>query len=347
MMTDRKPLPNPKWLLKLTIALSMGLHGFLLWSPLPTERDRATEPEPELPEDVIKIIDLDRLGAGETPSGTKNDPPPNASATPSVSSPNVTVAPTSTVQSTAPSPQTTATPTRVKPGTGGKDAGGSGATIADPFANFPQYPNAQIGSAGFFLLANADRAAKNTTDAIAQVNTFFQTKVPEAGFDALKTVAKGSFFQVYEVAIANVEPRYLHLIEHDGQTVIALFNEPRSAEQLQREQNIANANPTERTFEQVFAEIYTQLPLEALELDPQVRQKLPSASQNQNLLARGKYNSEVVIAAITQALDEREFIAMPTGKDAYIVQHREDSFLKSLYIVRLEDGAIGIVTAEN
>ncbi|TVQ51445.1 MAG: hypothetical protein EA366_15510, partial [Spirulina sp. DLM2.Bin59] len=218
---------------------------------------------------------------------------------------------------------------------------------ADPFANFPAYPNAQRGSESLFNPA-LQEAAQNTADALPTVAAFYQAQGPERGF-TLTVAREGEGLKVYQVAIANATPRYLHLLTLERKTVMMLLSEPLDQTTLARLQEVETLTAEEREFEQFFAQLYRDRAMADFEVDSTVLANLPSTLANDpaRLQPRGKI-AQPLSTAKSDVLDrlrqnDRYFAPMEIvpGTGIYSV----NSALPLVHFVALDGGqATGVIT---
>ncbi|MEA5419851.1 hypothetical protein VB712_11505 [Spirulina sp. CCNP1310] len=360
------------------VAVSMGLHGFLLWLPLVESSLPKTEEMP--PEDRIKVTTLPladapiteapaaELPKPETPwpqpsppitqrqqqrpapqrQVTQPAPRPKPEPTPSEDRPSAPTNPAPNPQPTPPAGDPPVNPTD-PPGNPTNPPGNPTPPnpTGDPFANFPAYPNAQRGSESLFNPVLQD-AAQNTPDALPTVAAFYQEQGPERDF-TLTVAHEGEGLKVYQVAIANVTPRYLHLLTLEQKTVMMLLSEPLDQTTLARLQEVENLTPEEREFEQFFAQLYRDRAMADFEVDGAVLASLPPtlASDPARLQPRGKI-AQPLSTAKSDVLERmrqnnRYFAPMEIvpGTGIYSV----NSELPLVHFVALDGGqATGVIT---
>ncbi|MGB0562724.1 MAG: hypothetical protein ACPGVO_13115 [Spirulinaceae cyanobacterium] len=352
----RKPAPSflyrfnipSRWLLTGTVLISLGLHGALLGLPLPGER-QAKEPEtPEIDDlDTIKILSMDgnSSGTGSAVKPEQPSKPPEGAAKPTPTQTRTDSASTrsAATQSAAQGTENSTT-TSNAPNTG--DGGQPPGSGPDSFPTLPDYPGVQSGSAGFFLMPEVDLLAEHTTDATALVVQFYQDQlIPQNGFDSFGSIREGSFFEIFEVTVANQTPRFLHLVEHEDKVVIFMGPKELTAEELLRNQNFATASEEQRLVERILAQAAPKNSL-ALPDIPQASLDAAFSNQTDGLVARGKIPSQAV-AKFKQALTNESFNVqeiVPDG-ELYTITHPNDSNLYVLVaLMNLGDGDIGIVS---
>ncbi len=96
-------------------------------------------------------------------------------------------------------------------------------TVQNPFADFPFPNNTQLGSLGL-LSGETDNAARNTTDGLDQVVSFYNTELPTRKFNS-QPINEATDFKVFRVSKEGAEPQFLHLISQQGKTVIVLASQ--------------------------------------------------------------------------------------------------------------------------
>ena len=188
------------------LLISLGLHALVLLVPFPSRQT----PEPEVEEEAISLTQLPpRTQVAETPAASPSPSPapaPPPSPSPQAAVINPPAAPTTPPIQT--SPQASPAPA---PQTAPSDSPPAESATSDPFtADFPRYPNAQPGS--FSLPTEFDPFSFRTTDALAQVNQWFQEQLQANQFLAqpIEEVSETGR-SVYQVSKEGVT-KYLTLI---------------------------------------------------------------------------------------------------------------------------------------
>ena len=164
---------------------------------------------------------IPRPQAQPTPEQKKPSPTPTPAQTPPLASTPTPTPPSPTALKTP--PESTPAPTVVTTPPESTPAPTPDSTVKDPNADFPIYPNAQSGSVGL-LSGEIDKAARNTTDGLAQVVSFYSKELPARKFNP-KPLTDEAELKVYEVSKEGGTPQYLHLISKDGKTVILLASQ--------------------------------------------------------------------------------------------------------------------------
>jgi len=242
------PAPLQPWVRPMLLA-SIALHGLLLAIPMPPE------PKPEAPEkelEKVKITQIPTTPAAPRPS-VGPSPKPTPRATPQIRqsprpnpipirrpstippitqaraiprpqpqpTPQLIPSPTA-VQQTPPSPapEPTVSPTSTSAPAPEQSPNSE---VQNPFADFPFPGNAQLGSLGL-LSGETDKSARNTTDGIEQVVSFYDSQLPSRKFTSAP-ITNESNLKVFEVAKDGGERQYLHLISKEGKTVIVLASQ--------------------------------------------------------------------------------------------------------------------------
>lgn len=278
-----------------------------------------------------------------TPQPTLEPTPPNPQPTPSEDRPPEPTNPPGNLERTPPAGDSPANPTN-PPGNPTPPN-----PTGDPFANFPAYPNAQRGSESLFNPALQD-AAQNTPDALPTVADFYQEQGPERDF-TLTVAHEEDGLKVYEVAIANVTPRYLHLLTLEQKTVMMLLSEPLDQTTLARLQEVETLTAAERELEQFFAQLYRDRAIADFEVDSTVLANLPPAlaSDPAQLQPRGKI-AQPLSTAKSEVLErmrqnDRYFFTPMEIPGTGLYQVHRDLSNVSVYFVALDGGqATGVIT---
>ncbi len=160
-----------------------------------------------------------------TPVTRRSPAPPRASAPPPPSSPPPSeppaiVAAPPILEPEPPAELAIAPPTPPSP--------------SDPFASLPPYSQAQAGSLAR-LQPDLEGLAFHTPDEIEQVLAAYAPVLAQAGFTlASNPELQADDFQVHRLTATadSSEPRYLHLLRHEGHTILVVAPEPLPLEQL-------------------------------------------------------------------------------------------------------------------
>ncbi len=245
-----KNLPAPlQFWIRPMLLISLALHGLLLGIPISSEKKPTpTKKEPE----KVKITQLPTKSSVPAPKTTPSATVPKPKPSPVVASPIrprsqpirppvLDIPPVAPQSKVLPRPQAQPTPEQKKPSptlaqtppsptavetpppSTPTPAPTPDSTVKDPNADFPIYPNAERGSVGL-LAGEIDKAARHTTDGLAQVVAFYNKELPTRKFNA-KPLTDEAELKVYEVSKEGSTPQYLHLIDKDGKTVILLASQ--------------------------------------------------------------------------------------------------------------------------
>lgn len=370
---NKAVLRDPRlWIRPLAlVTVSMGLHGVLLW--LPVVDSPVPEAKETPPEDRIKITALPLAEAPITeapaadlpkfsPESPRPQPTPRVTERPPAPQPQrQQERPIPQRQATQRNPQPTPEPTppnpQPTPPAGDPPANPTNPPgnptppnpTGDPFDNFPAYPNAQRGSESLFDPVLQD-AAQNTADALPTVAAFYQEQGPERDF-TLTVAHEEEGLKVYEVAIANVTPRYLHLLTLEQKTVMMLLSEPLDQNTLARLQEVETLTAAERELEQFFAQLYRDRAIADFEVDSTVLANLPPAlaSDPAQLQPRGKI-AQPLSTAKSEVLErmrqnDRYFFTPMEIPGTGLYQVHRDLSNVSVYFVALDGGqATGVIT---
>jgi len=235
------PAPLQPWVRPMLL-VSITLHGLLLAIPMPPK------PKPEAPKkepEQVKITQIPTIPPAPRPSVRPSPRPsplvrqsPRPEPTPirrpstippitqarTIPRPQPQPSPQQTPQQT-PSPTAQQTPPPLTPEQTPSPAPDStpSSEVQNPFADFPFPGNAQLGSLGL-LSGETDKSARNTTDGIEQVVSFYDSQLPSRKFTSAP-ITNESNLKVFEVAKDGGERQYLHLISKEGKTVIVLASQ--------------------------------------------------------------------------------------------------------------------------
>jgi hypothetical protein len=125
----------------------------------------------------------------------------------------------------------------------------------DAFADFPQYPNSQIGSLGLFKDKTLDESSFQTADTITQVSTFFEKTLATLKHYKVQPELNTPERKVYQV-IQGETVRFLNLMTRPEGTVILLADGIIDPSKLQ---NVGSISPEEDSFYQVMSQIQETL----------------------------------------------------------------------------------------
>lgn len=187
------------------ILLSLGLHGAVLWLPLPGLRTEKKSP----PMRSVKVSRLlNRPPVEQSP--VKPQPSPPVSPMPRAQA-SVSRSPRSSLPSTSSSiaaKDPVAQPVSPAP------------APDSPFADFPQYPGAKPGSFGLFQ-GDVDRVSQQTPDGLKTVAAHFFQQLPTKGFKIQTQLDKSGQQIALQVSKAGVT-QVLNLLHQPQGTVIIL-----------------------------------------------------------------------------------------------------------------------------
>lgn len=257
------------------LLISLGLHGLLLVMPIPAEK-KAEVPKKE---EKVKISQLPSPATSPTLKGEppKLPPKPTPVASPPIPRSGAPVIRQPQVQSSARQPiqqpkpnQTPAPPAQQTPSPQASPSPSPQPSqqSADPFTNFPSYPNAQPGSGGV-LKQDYDQPGAyvfNTQDELSAIVSFFEKQLPLKGFNSpvLNSDPKQTEFRVYQVSPkAGGSSQYLYLVSQNEKRVILRSSELYDLNQLK------NADAEVRTqedadFDDALQKVDDDISLEAI-----------------------------------------------------------------------------------
>ncbi|MBW4664601.1 MAG: hypothetical protein KME01_10445 [Chroococcus sp. CMT-3BRIN-NPC107] len=240
------PLKNYSWqqLARPMLLLSMGVHGLLLFIPMPTHELETVKKEKA--QDQVKIT---QLPIADSPKVSKKSTtssavkaPINRQNTSSIINRNVVSQPATKPSSQVTSSKTTKTTPQVLAPS--KEV----ATLPNPnnlnqaFGDFPKYINSQPGSLGLFK-APLDQTSQQTKDEITTVAQYFERELKAREYNVI-SAKNETDIKVFEVTKSNTT-KFLNLIAYNGGTVIVLASEILNPDNLT---NVAKASPEEEAF---------------------------------------------------------------------------------------------------
>lgn len=246
-------LKNYSWqqLARPMLLLSVGIHGLLLFIPMPIYEVETVEKEKT--QDQVKIT---QLPISDSPKVSKKSTTSSAVKAPinrqnnsSTINQNVispATKPSSQIKSSSQTTKTT--PQAIAPS---KEV----ATLPNPdnldraFGDFPKYINSQPGSLGLFQ-APLDQTSQQTKDALATVAQYFERELKAREYNVISAKNEPNI-KVFEVTKNNTT-KFLNLIAHNGGTVIVLASEILTPENLT---NVAKASPQEEAFIRILDRI--------------------------------------------------------------------------------------------
>lgn len=267
-----KNLPTPlQLLIRPMLLLSLGLHGLLIFLPMPSSQE-AVPPKAE----EEKLVNLTQLPSSDQKPAPKSPSSPEASVQ---ASPPVRRAVTPIPRRPSnipPVSQPSRSPTQDTPPQG--DAGqtspsssaeDSGSTTDDPFlADFPRYPGTQPGSFG--LPGALDSSSFKTGDAVARVEGFFKQELAVKKYTIQPVEQPGR--TVYQVSRAGTT-QYLSLIPNpEGSGTSIVLSQEQLPDDLTSEGFVS---PEEQRF-------YADLPVPNVEVSTDEWQQV---SEPEKLLA--------------------------------------------------------------
>ncbi len=254
-MTISYSLKNYSWqkLIRPMLLLSVGVHGLLLFAPMPTQKVQNSQKAAT--QEKVKLTQLPTSNsprAIEKPSRTAVKPSPanrqtNTPVTRQKSISEPAIRPSSKV--TAISKVAKTTPRVLASAPSEISILPNPNNSNDPFIDFPKYINSQPGSLGLFK-AQLDQTSQQTQDEISAVSQYFERELK--GREYKVTFAKNEAdTKVFEVTKGNTT-KFLNLINHNGGTVIALASEILNPENINA---VVKVSPEEEAFISILDKI--------------------------------------------------------------------------------------------
>jgi hypothetical protein len=226
---------------------SIGLHTLVLMIPTASEKPKAQKPKEE---EAIKLTQL-------APKTTARPAPkvPAKPAIPKVTVPRVAT-PRVTVPSTRPAPPAApiaaATPA---------NASAAKPDAADPFDKVFDYPGAVAGSFG--LPPAFDPFSQKTTDALSQVDGWFQQQLKTKGFLLQQSEAASTGRAVYQVSSKDGQVRFLTLIPNPDGAGTSILVSPSA---LPKDLAAAASNVVSPEEQQFYADLTAVVPIPDVEI---------------------------------------------------------------------------------
>ena len=252
-MTLSYRLKNYSWqqLARPMLLLSIGIHGLLLFTPMPTKKAEPTKKVQT--QNKVKITQL-QISSNPQRAIKK---PANSAVTPSIirqtNKPIINPQKSINQPITKDFTEVASKPTKQNP----QIASTPAETIAlpnpnnlnNPFDDFPKYINSQPGSLGLFT-APIDQSSQQTQDSVNTVSQYFERELKAREYKI--TIAKNEAdAKVFEVKKGNTA-KFLNLITHNSKTVIVLASEILNPENIN---DVAKASPEEEAFISILNKI--------------------------------------------------------------------------------------------
>lgn len=242
-MTITYSLKNFSWqqLARPMLLLSVGFHGVLLFTPMPTQK--AETPKKEITQEKVKITQLPTSNNSSRVIKKSINPIIRQNAKSIVSQKIVSQPATKPSPSVAISSKAAKTTPSVISSTPAETiALPNPNNLNDLFGDFPKYVNSKPGSLGLFT-DRIDQSSQQTQDSITAVAQYFERelKLREYKINLTKNEANA---KVFEVKKGNTT-KFLNLITHSNGTVIVLASEILNPENIN---NVAKASPEEEKF---------------------------------------------------------------------------------------------------
>lgn len=354
------------------LLISLGLHGLLLMMPVSSE----TKIQPPKKEEKVKISQLPPTATSPSPKAALPSPqtslPPSPKLSPVATqpilrpsvparqqpvaspvrqpsqTPQPKLTPTPQVQQ-KPSPQPSQSASPQASPSPSPQASQQPVTPADPFAEFPRYPNAQPGSAGVLKPEYDKGYVFNKTEALEQVATNFEKLLQAKGFTPAAATGDATF-KVYQVSKGDAAPQFLHLISQDGKTVMLLAPQAYSLDALKNSQ-VEQQTAEERALDTAFKEVDDELVLSAINITDLVDPNKFSSVQLGGLLGKAKQKTPEELGSYLQSkLSLKGFVVSPLGDygGGKLYKISQNNFITYLSLVPTQDGkGTAILTLKN
>lgn len=252
-MTLSYPLKNYSWqqLARPMLLLSIGIHGLLLFAPMPTKKAELTQKD-----QIQNKVKITQLPISSNPQRAIKKPA-NSAVTSSII--RQTNKPIINQQKLINQPvikkftEIASKPTKQNPQS---LASTPAETIAlpnpnnlnDPFGDFPKYINSQPSLSLF--TAPLDQSSQQTQDSVTTVSQYFERELKAREYKI--TIAKNEAnAKVFELKKGNTT-KFLNLITHNSKTVIVLASEILNPENIN---DVAKASPEEEAFISILNKI--------------------------------------------------------------------------------------------
>jgi hypothetical protein len=238
---------NMPWrsLIRPMLLASIGLHALVLFIPTASEKPKAQKPKEE---EAIKLTQL----APKSKTLVRPAPKPAIKpATPKVTVPRANPVP-SVPRSIAP-PPAAAAPAADKPA--------NQPDAPDPFNKAFDYPGSAPGSFG--LPPAFDPFSQKTTDALSQVESWFNQQLKTKGFLLQMNEASATGRAVYQVSSKDGQVRFLTLIpnpEGSGTSILV------SPSPLPKDLVAAASNVVSPEEQQFYADLTSVVPIPDVEV---------------------------------------------------------------------------------
>ncbi|MBA2747675.1 MAG: hypothetical protein H0U45_02785, partial [Tatlockia sp.] len=251
-MTLSYPLKNYSWqqIARPMLLLSIGIHGLLLFTPIPTKKAELIQKDKI--QNKVKITQLPI--SSNSPRVIKK--PSNSIIKSSIirqtNRPLINQQKSINQAVIKKFPQLASKPENQK----SQIASTPAETIAlpnpnslnDPFSDFPKYINSQPGL-GLFT-APIDQSSQQTQDSVTTVSQYFERELKAREYKI--TIAKNEAnAKVFELKKGNTT-KFLNLITHNSKTVIVLASEILNPENIN---DVAKASPEEEAFISILNKI--------------------------------------------------------------------------------------------
>lgn len=251
-MTLSYPLKKYSWqqLARPMLLLSIGVHGLLLFTPMPTEKVVPTKKEQT--HDKVKITQLPistnlprvikkSSNTTVTSSIIRQTNRPIINRQKLINQPVIKTSPGVASKPAQQNPQIASTPAETI-------ALPNPNNLNDPFGDFPQYINSQPGI-GLFT-APIDQSSQQTQDSVTTVSQYFERELKAREYK-ITIVKNEANSKVFELKKGNTT-KFLHLITHNSRTVIVLASEILNPANIN---DVAKASPEEEAFIEILNKI--------------------------------------------------------------------------------------------